>query len=249
MRVRHIALACIILGAIPAFPQAAQPLSKQMQWFSYSGDHALTGRFGIHFDGGFRRLAGSAWQQVQVRPGLNVQINRTVSFGATYAYFRQHPLGLQSPSKAAPEHRLHQQVTLQQALGKKLVLRHRYRLEERFLGSAFSRADERTWDLQYRFRYQLRTDIPLRRAKDERALVYLAIFDEIFLRFQRGVGSAFDQNRIYTGIGYRPNKRESIEVGVFNQRFQPAAGGRLENNVVLWVTLASSRPIREFFLR
>jgi hypothetical protein len=245
-------LGAATLLAVAAAAAPAQvltvPFDKRQQWFFYNSDHAVTSKWSLHFDGSWRQMNSALWNQWVVRPGVNYQLTRSIQLSAAYGYFNSHPNGLASTTGAAPEHRLQQQILMGQPVGK-LLLRHRYRFDQRFLGSGHASNRDRTWNLQHRTRYMVRTDIPLKKGKDERAAVYLGLYNEFFLRFGYAGQSAFDQNRIYAGIGLRPSRTFGIETGVFNQRFQPMTGGRMENNYVLVVTFINQVPLKDIIHR
>ncbi|MCU0247417.1 MAG: DUF2490 domain-containing protein [Bryobacter sp.] len=244
--VRGLLLAALLS---PAFAQSvATPIDKRSQWFTYSGDHPVSRRFAFHIDVGFRQMNVTPWQQYLVRPGVNYQLSKRFSLAAAYGYFQTNPEGLVLDRNSLPEHRFQQQITYSQPAGK-LVLRHRFRVDERLLGSPLRPGQGRFWSLQNRLRYMARLDVPLVRDARERPVVYLAVYDEVFFRYQDAVRTHFDQNRLYGGIGYRPTRYEAIEVGVFNQRFQPTGIGRIENNFVLWVTFSSTAPLKQVFGR
>lgn len=249
MRPSISAGAALLLLASGLFAQGGGiPYDKHQQWFFYSADHAVNSKWGLHFDGSWRQMNHSLWNQWNIRPGVNYQLNRRVQLSAAYAYFNSHPEGLASANRSFPEHRLQEQALVSQSLGI-LPVRHRVRFDQRFLGSGYSAWRERNWHLQYRLRYMLRTEVPLLKTKDERPAVYLGLYDEVFLRFKDAGASTFEQNRLYAGIGVRPSKRFGIETGVFNQRFKPVVGGRLENNYVLVVTVANQVPLKELLRR
>ncbi|HNY39420.1 MAG TPA: DUF2490 domain-containing protein [Bryobacteraceae bacterium] len=241
------AFVVFLLAAAPLCAQTGSaPYDKRQQWFIYSADHAVSSKWGFHFDGSWRQMNDALWNQWNIRPGVNYQLSRNVQLSAAYSYFNSHPEGLASTNRASPEHRLQEQIVVGQPAGK-LALRHRFRFDQRFLGSGYEPGRERTWNLQERVRYMIRTDIPIKKAKDDRPVVYLGLYNEMFLRFGYAGHSTFDQNRIYAGLGFRPSKRYGIETGVFNQRFKPMAGGRLENNYVLVVTFINQMPLKELF--
>lgn len=231
--------ASLLLACLPARGQNFfQPYDKQIQWFAYSGDHAVAGKWGLHFDGGWRQVSSADWNQWLVRPGVNYQWSRHVQLSAAYAYFKAHPAGLDGEQHTLPERRLQEQILIQTPV-RKLALRHRVRVDQRFLGSDLAPNTERTWNLQHRLRYMIRTEVPLRKGDLERPVVYAGIYDEILFRLGYTGGSNFDQNRLYGGIGVRPHKAASIEAGIFHQRFQPMVGGRIENNYVFVLSVSN----------
>ena len=69
----------LMLGARIGHSQStATPFNKQSHWFAYSGDHAVKGKWGLHFDGGWRQMNDANWNQWLVRPGVNYQVSPNV---------------------------------------------------------------------------------------------------------------------------------------------------------------------------
>ena len=65
---------------------------NQHVWVSYSGEHQIGQRLGIHFDAQWRRAdIGTEWQQYQMRPGLNYRWSPDVLLTAGYAFTRTYP--------------------------------------------------------------------------------------------------------------------------------------------------------------
>jgi hypothetical protein len=241
-------LALLLLVSPAAAQRTDTPYDKNLQWFSYAGDHQVAGKWGIHFDGGWRQMNNARWSQWLLRPGVNYQLSPNVQISGAYSYFSTHPGGLDWKPGAAPEHRWQEQVLIQQPLGK-LNLSHRFRFDHRFLGSEFAEGHERTWNLQHRVRYMLRGDIPLRRLSNEKTAVSLVLFNEFFLRYGYAGVSAFEQNRLYAGLALRTANSTGFDVGVFNQRFQPMTGGRIENNYVLIISVSNQLPLNRLLRR
>ncbi len=121
----------------------------------------------------------------------------------------------------------------------RLAARHRFRNEQRWIGSEVLGYDPRLWRFQERLRYQFRTDVPLRHGAGERPAVFLSVYDEVAVRFGYHGTSYFDQNRLYAGLGFRPKPSTTIEFGAFGQRFKPLAGGHFEHNVVVLFSVAT----------
>ncbi|MGH9631372.1 MAG: DUF2490 domain-containing protein, partial [Bryobacteraceae bacterium] len=102
-------------------------------WFSYSGDHPVAGRWGVHFDAQWRRSDGiTNWQQYQFRPGLNFKWTDSVLLTLGYAFTRSYPYGDFPADSASPDHRIYQQVKVSDRIGR-VDLSHRYRLEQRYI--------------------------------------------------------------------------------------------------------------------
>lgn len=205
-------------------------------WTVYSGDHPVSERWGLHFDGQWRRAEfGGKWQQLLLRPGVNFALTRRVQLTAGYAYIRTYPYG-EFPARAAfPEHRLYQQVQVTHGWGMMRV-QHRSRLEQRFVGTAGPQP--RTWTYQNRFRQQVRVEAPLRDSW------YLPVFNEIFIGLPPNYGArVFDQNRLFAGVG-RAAGRVKVEAGYLNHFVGQRNGRVFEFNNTLLVTVSSSAALR-----
>lgn len=219
-----------------------------MQWQTYSGDHPVSGRWGIHFDGSWREMSRAEWQQWLVRPGVNMEIDPSTQLSFTYSYFKAHPAGVEWDVKSQPEHRVHQQIQKSHGSGR-VAFRHRIRAEQRYFGTEFERKNLEPGWMQHRFRYLVGGQIPLATRDDRGTVTYLSVYNELMLRFRNAGVSAFEQDRIYAGVGVRPARYWNIETGVFYQRMQPIYGGGMENNFVLFTTVSNTMPLRELFRR
>ena len=91
------------------------------------------------------------------------------------------------------EHRIYQEALLPQAITPRLLLRHRFRYEQRWVDGD---------DFRTRYRYALFADVPLNRDGMGRGVIYLAFYNELFINGQRDIGDGrrveyFDRNRFY----------------------------------------------------
>lgn len=145
---------------------AQSPYDKSIQWFAYNADHAITKKWALHFDSGWRETNESPWSQWLVRPGVNYQVNKQLQLSAAYSYFSTYPLGLSVGQSVTPEHRLQEQAQYSQALGR-VTIRHRVRVDHWILGSGRRPDYSREWNTQHRYRYMLRAEVPLRRFRDD----------------------------------------------------------------------------------
>jgi hypothetical protein len=152
-----------------------------------------------------------------------------------------------TPAAAArfSEHRMFQQAVVRHRVGDRLDLSHRYRLEQRFIGSAATQTagspEGRNWRYENCFRSMLRGTIPLRRGSDW----YAALYDEIFVNFGRNVAAnVFDQNRAYAAPGRKAGSWGRIEVGYMHQLVQQRSGRVLESNHTVQIAWFSTSPLR-----
>ena len=225
-----------------AIPCLAQSTSKVLDlnshaWASYSGEHAVAGKWGIHFDAQWRRAdLGTEWQQYQLRPGLNYDVSDRLLLTVGYVYTRAYPYGDFPVEEAFPEHRIYQQAVIRHDAGT-LRLQHRIRMEQRFIDYPPPQPQETTY--QNRFRYMLRAEVPITRKPDGSPLWYVPVFDEVLIGIAPNYGSRpFDQNRIFGGIGYAAPGL-NIEVGYLNQFIGQRNGRIFEMNNTLFVAFTS----------
>ncbi|WP_139922322.1 DUF2490 domain-containing protein [Hymenobacter sp. DG01] len=204
-------------------------------WMVYSGDHKLAEKWALHTEYQWRRVnLLRAPQQQLARLGLVRTLTARVTISGGYTYFQTHRYGSYPtvPARPEPEHRLYQDVSLKDPLGR-LTLTHRLRLEQRWLGT---RAEEgqgpvQDWVFQNRIRYQLTGQFPLQGPTVEDNEWYLNAFDELFIGFGRNVGdNVFNQNRLSGGLGYQFRDNAKVELNYLHQISQhaepDAASGR-----------------------
>ena len=241
-----LALATLVLGStLGAQVQPSRVIDfNRHAWFSYSGDHAVKGRWGVHFDAQWRRAElGLQWQQYQLRPGVNFRIRRNVLLTAGYAYTRSYPYGEFPQAKAFPEHRVYQQALVQNRVHG-VQLSHRIRMEQRFV--QYPQTLDRSWTYQNRFRYMLKADFPIT-GKNDSLRWYLPAFNEILIGLPPNYGyRPWDQNRVFVGIG-RVVGPGRLEAGYLNQFLGQRNGRVFEFNSTLLVTFTSSVSLGDLF--
>ena len=101
------------------------------------------------------------------------------------------------------ENRVFQQFGHNHKLGKRLLINHRFRLEERFIQGLDG-------NCSIRGRYFLRAALPITKN------YYVASFDELFVNFNSldgGPKAGIDQNRYFAGIGRRIGEKVNVECG------------------------------------
>jgi len=68
--------------------------------------------------------------------------------------------------------------------------------------------------------------------------LFFSISDEIFLGFGKGIGkNVMDQNRFYTGLGWRFTKNIQLQLGYLNQYIIKSDGLHMERNHTLQASL------------
>lgn len=207
---------------------------NQHAWLTYSGDHPISGPWGVHFDTQWRRSdLGTNWQQYQFRPGLNWSSpSRKILLTLGYAFTKSYPYGDFPVRTAIPEHRIYQQILIRQRF-EWVRLQHRARMEQRYI--QYPDRQPRSWTYQNRFRYMLRAEIPI----SNRGW-YLPLYDEILVGIAPNYGArAFDQNRVFIGLG-KSFEGMNVEAGYMNQFLGQRNGRIFEFNNTLLVSITSN---------
>lgn len=199
-------------------------------WYTYNGDHQLATRWKLHTEYQWRRIDFiTRWQQSLARVGLVYELTDRLTIAGGYTRFTTYPYG-NYPSAdqgvPVPENRVYEDIELADKLGR-LVIGHRFRLEQRWLGQ-LSTANPRQiegWQYQNRIRYQLSLAYPLSGPTIDDHEFYLNAFDELFISFGRHVqDNVFNQNRLSVGLGYQIHNNFKIELNYFNRVLQHGQG-------------------------
>lgn len=178
-----------------------------------------------------RRANGLAdWQQYLFRPNIGYAINKHLEVGLGYTHTRLFPYGDQPVPMEFTENNVFQQLILRQKAGK-VGLMHRLRLEQRFIDRVVRQEEGRAiidgTNYAHRFRFRIDGMIPV--ALKER--LFISLYDEISVHLQDGMlPDAFDQNRVYIGLGYQMNKKLRLELGVLHHYLRKRDGVNFESN-------------------
>ncbi|MGV4412900.1 DUF2490 domain-containing protein [Chryseobacterium sp. T1] len=174
-------------------------------WLMLFGNEKLDSKFNLHYEVQYRDYdILSDLNQLLLRTGVGYNLtenNNNILLG--YAYVHSHNYDADQNIKQLDEHRIFQQFTTKQKIGR-VNLNHRYRIEERFL-------EPKT---EVRFRYQLGINIPINNSTLVKNTWYANVYNEIFINAKK---DAFDRNRLYGAIGYVINDNIRVEGGFMNQ--------------------------------
>lgn len=193
-------------------------------WLASFNTFSVTKKLSIHFDAQLRSSDDlAAVQTVLLRPGLNVHLSKQVVLTGGYAYIANRRT-VANLSSLLPEHRIWQQAVLNHKSGTAAVA-HRLRFEERFLSNAVvnnNRLETDGYSQAFRLRYFVRGIVPLVASKPSGFSKgpFFALQNEVFLNTGNKTavsGKSFDQNRLYTAIGYRLPGKVDLEAGYMNQ--------------------------------
>ena len=235
-----------IFIAILAHHASAQSVSRVQTdntngWLMYFGNHKVSGKWGIHAEVQLRRHNSFADpQQLLLRTGLEYYTPNGNRFTVGYGFIETHPYGEFAVADKFPEHRIWQQFLTGQTLGK-FRLTHRYRLEQRFIGSPAT-SSMKDGRYENRFRYMFKVTHPL--TEKWKRNLFVAAYDEFFLNFGKEVGyNLFDQNRAYAAVGVSVTAHLKVELGYLYQAVQlrsldtssSTPRNRIENNHTMQV--------------
>ncbi len=221
--IKLVLLSPLLLLARPTLGQAPRLNDfHALGWLVYVGDHQVAKKWAVHTEYQLRRVD---WlrdpQQQLARLGLVHTLSERVKVSGGYTSFQSYRYGAYAevPGRAEPENRLYEDLTLQDQLGR-LGLKHRVRLEQRWLGSRAPSGEGpvQQWEYQNRVRYQLAATYPLQGPTIDDNEWYLAGFDEIFIGFGQNVGlNVFNQNRLSGGVGLQLSSNAKAELNYLYQ--------------------------------
>jgi len=122
------------------------------------------------------------------------------------------------------ENRIYQEALMPQRLGERVLLRHRFRFEQRWVEGQ---------DFRTRFRYALSVTTPLNSTQVSEGTWYLSFYDELFVNGQRDIGNGrevdyYDRNRLYGAIGYAVSARTQLQFGYMQQHTDLFNKGQLQ---------------------
>lgn len=203
-------------------------------WLQTFNSIVLNKKWSLHLEYQWRRENGfKSWQQSLLRTGMNYKLNDNITAHLGYAWVETFPYGdfPIANNGTFTEHRIYEQLNLRQPVSK-FLLTHRFRIEQRWLERIIPgiAGPVKDWFFLHRFRYQFRAQYPFWTRADKQ--FYGAAADEIFIGAGRNLGTnIFDQNRIFLLLGYKLNKRLSLEAGYFNQTLQQ--GRRVNNQTIM----------------
>jgi hypothetical protein len=244
---RIFGMCCLLL--LPALHLCAQQAPAREVahstngWFLLMNEFRFSPRWYLTTEIHLRRAdLYKSWQQQILRPALHYRLHPNLDLGLGYSYLRTHPYGAQPVRTLIPENQLWQQAWMRHSLGK-LALNHRYRLEQRWLGSVVQ-SPEGSYaisgtDYLQRFRYRIFGRLPLYTpAAASQQQLFAVFWDELFINLDRRFQpDNLQQNRIFAGLGYQFNPMSNIQVGYMNQLIRKANGYQYEQNPTLNVSL------------
>ena len=180
--------------------------------------------FGIQGDYQFRFWNfGSDLEQILLRTGVTYSPqNANILFTLGYGNISSGEPG--DGSSKTNESRIYQEALFSQTIGKRFLLTHRLRFEQRWVENQ---------DLRTRYRYNLFVNIPLNNLNLDKGTFYIALYNELFINGQRDIGNnrqveIFDRNRTYLGLGYGLRKNLRTQLGWMKQTTNNWSKGQMQ---------------------
>lgn len=210
-RIILIALACFITAS--AYAQG--PDEDQLgAWYMYFFNKSFkNSQFGLQGDYQFRYWGvASDQEQMLLRTGFTYRPKEAdILFTLGYANITTGTFGDSDATTA--ESRIYQEALFSQKLGRRFLLTHRIRFEQRWVESQ---------DLRTRYRYNLFMNVPFNDTKLGKEVVYAAFYNELFINGQTDIGDNrsveyFDRNRTYLGVGYGLKDNLRMQIGWMRQ--------------------------------
>lgn len=205
-------------------------------WLMYFGTHKISEKYSLHYETQLRNYEIiSNFNQLLPRVGLNYHIDDNSIVTAGYAFIpTQNEFDKGWGEEMVTENRIWEQFILRNAINR-IKIRHRYRLEQRWIKkddviqiSNNTSLSEFSTSYKNRARYMLSVKFPI--SKNEESPLFISLYDEIFLNISN---NPFDQNRLFTALGYQVNKQMNIQVGYLRHRAGSLNFNRLQFAVFL----------------
>jgi hypothetical protein len=227
-----------------------QIVTQTHAWAMYFGNHRLSDHWGIHTEYQWRRHdLFKEWQQSLMRIGVDYYTASDLQLTLGYGWIRSYAYGAQPILHDYNEHRIWQQFVVKSRTGR-FDFNHRYRIEQRFLEQwkvlPTDGMEQDGFAFRNRARYRFLITIALNRKELKDNALFLAMYDEPFLQFGKGIGkNILDQNRLYAALGYRFNKDVNLQLGYMNQYIVKPDGIQAERNHTLQVGLTYNLDFRK----
>ena len=212
--------------ASPAGVHAQTVAEDQLgAWYMYFFNAKFgESRFGVQGDYQFRfwEVAGDL-EQILLRTGLTYRPeNANALFTLGYGHIISGVPG--ESDNTSSENRIYQEALLPHPVGKRFLLTHRFRYEQRFVEGQ---------DFRTRYRYNLFVNVLLKGEKLNHRAIYLALYNELFINGQRAIGDGrtvelFDRNRTYFGLGYGLSDNLRTQLGWMVQTTDNWSKGQLQ---------------------
>ena len=234
-------LICILISGFSLrglYAQEKKAIDHFKSRYGYFGTHRIHDQWSIYTEVQVRlNDFVQSKQLLIIRPAVNYHFKKNLTFSGGYTYLGRYPHNTQAIQKIKHEHNIWEQVRLSQKLGR-VKLKHRYRLEQRWIGQFKANTNE-TWDsdgYQYanRMRYRMKFTIPLNHAQIKPGTFFLNISDEVWLNADKHIfGITFNQNWLCGALGYQFNQQGNVQLGLLHQQLRKGNTSHYDNYQVL----------------
>lgn len=193
----------------------AQPNQEQIgAWYMYFVNHDFkNSQWGFQGDVQFRNWDyGSDLEQLLIRAGVTFRPkNANIKFTVGYGSITTGVFG--DSDGTSYESRIYQEALYPVKFGNRFYTSHRFRYEQRFVENQ---------DFRTRYRYNFFINVPINRSEMTARTFYLALYNELFINGERGIGNGnsvelFDRNRFYSALGFIIKKGMKVQIGIMNQ--------------------------------
>ena len=230
---------CLMLGQLGTAQSVSRDfITQYLVWFRYYNKLAVSPMWQVQTELEVRQYVSP----VRLHQGVfrinalrQLKVGPSVGGGATLFLQTLPQTAEEEVDRLRPEIRPHQELNLSQPMGK-LMLNHRYKVEERF----FTQTAVEPAEFAVRFRYKLELQIPLT-PTEEPYLLLLRVYDEIMVSAGPAVvNNVFDQNRLYASLQVSLSKHWAAEMAYMHWLQQRPSGAEFYNRHIARMTLTHS---------
>lgn len=211
--------AWVFVTAVSAVAQEIEESDVQA-WFQYEFQHRLRDKLRGSWDLGYRELVSTEdtlgdWSRIHTRGMLSYVHSKRVTFEGGIGGYYTFAENLTDQLELRAWQGVIVLWPITKLLGRELDLRHRFRLEQRWI----NQRDLDATDFDLRLRYRLATFIPLNRAAIETRAWYVPLMGEGFADLGGDAPELFAARlRLTTGLGYVLSDNWTFELRYTAQR-------------------------------
>ncbi len=209
-------------------------------WFNPSLNIRANKYVGFYIEGQLRFNEFKYNQQHQIRGMLDVFLTKTITVSPIgYVYTWNYQYGKQPAKTTENLHCIFEQISVKHSVGR-VFFEQRARMEQRWQEHKVLQNDgsylKENFSYKNRFRYRTMITIPLNKKTMCTGTIFVSTWDEMFVSFGKNVNYNLpDQNRVYVGLGYKFNKKGTVQLGYLNQLLIKKEGTKAESNHTLFL--------------
>lgn len=240
----------LILASGTAFSQQQayqrRNINQQLMWFRYHNKTILSNKleWQTHLDDRRFYSPNTKRHHFLIRTQIFYHLNKKLSISQGFVYAEQHPHDpVSSTDLAIPEYRPFQELVINNDIGR-IIIRHRYRLEERFVRKSTKTELAEGYNFNWRARYQFQAQTRLFKL-DEKRGVHFRIAEEIMVNFGKNVeNNIFDQSRFSAAFFINLHKNFDLEAGYSHWYQQLKDGKTFYNRHIYRLTIFHNIDLR-----